>query len=228
MEYLKVVGKEDVYKIIVPLITIILGWVFQYINGFLFEERQWKQIREKSQVERYINYMLIIVGFGGFILAAYVFLVASVEVLFSIQVTIGVIKVSYLMVSGVSFCYLIFSEQKRQFVESKQKNLFLQKIPCILSGLLWCFIFTSKAVIFMRISAIIIFALEIYVLFFLSDIKDFKYKYAKFHFYSGKTIDLIETKSISQKRNWIIINGESTGVEHRFRIKDIEKIEYKH
>lgn len=113
MEYLKVVGKEDVYKIIVPLITIILGWVFQYINGFLFEERQWKQIREKSQVERYINYMLIIVGFGGFILAAYVFLVASVEVLFSIQVTIGVIKVSYLMVSGVSFCYLIFSEQKR-------------------------------------------------------------------------------------------------------------------
>lgn len=53
------------------------------------------------------------------------------------------------------------------------------------------------------------------------------YKYVDFYFYGEKIIRNIKVQDVYQKNSWIIAKSEDGSIEYRFRIKDIEKIEYK-
>jgi len=77
------------------------------------------------------------------------------------------------------------------------------------------------------IEMIFIILFEILFLLILDDTRENKYKYANFYFYGGSFVKNLSTSNIIQKGNWIIVEDTTSSTEHRFRIKDIEKVEYK-
>lgn len=68
---------------------------------------------------------------------------------------------------------------------------------------------------------------EIIYFVFLDSNSKFKYNYVKFMFYDGNVVNNISVKEVYQRRKWIIARDENGTIEHRFRIKDVERVEYR-
>lgn len=55
---------EVIYYIIVPVIGIVLAWVLQNLNEGINHDKQWKQVKEKSSVDIYLNYFILVMVLG--------------------------------------------------------------------------------------------------------------------------------------------------------------------
>lgn len=225
-EFFDIIKRDDIYNIAVPIGIVALGWLFTFLSNRLNNEKQWKQAVEKSIRDKYFAYFLVTIVIGIFFIVAFVFLIWVIEVLTNLKVGLMFVKVMYALMCALIYGYLIFCRQNKKFAESKCFNIVLLKIPFIISAVMWSFIFTEHANLILRGSFIAMAVYEIFFLIVLDGNRAFKYMYVTFYLYSGKTIEMIATGNIEQKGGWVIAQSESAREEYRFRIKDVEKVEY--
>ena len=60
--------REDVYYIVVPIVTWVISLLCTYIFNNITGTKQWRLKREKSPGERYIEYFVRIIVIGALIL----------------------------------------------------------------------------------------------------------------------------------------------------------------
>ena len=102
----------------------------------------------------------------------------------------------------------------------------INKATVVLPGILWTLVLSDIAEWIARIYFVTIIVFEIILLVIIDDSKEFEFQKAKFYFYNGNTVDNVLTNKIRQERDWIIAKNETGDTEYRFRIKDINKVEY--
>ncbi len=234
-EWLKVITREDIYSIIIPIVTAVLGWGLSQITILIEREKQWKQLREKSSCDRYCLYFVVTVLFGLLWFALYLFMIGPSASLLAIPISEKYIKISYSIFMAAPYTYFLFgikhSENlvvfKRTYKHVEVITWIVQKVPFICSGIIWSSLMWNNTESICRICGTILIILEVFCLITLKNVGEFECKYATFYFYEEKVIDSIEIQSISQKGNWIIAKDTENGMEHRFRIKDIKRVEYR-
>lgn len=225
-EFFEIIKRDDIYNIAVPIGIVALGWLFTLLSNRLNDEKQWKQAVDKSIRDKYFDYFLLAIVIGLFLIVVFAFFIWVIEVLANIKVGMMFVKVMYALMCVLIYGFFIFSRQNKNFVESKCFNIALLKIPFVISAVMWSFIFTEYANLILRGAFITMAVYELFFLTVLDGNRTFKYKYVNFYLYSGKAIEMIALGNIKQKRGWVIAKNEAVCREYRFRIKDVEKVEY--
>ena len=226
--------REDVYYIVVPIVTWVISLLCTYIFNNITGTKQWRLKREKSPGERYIEYFVRIIVIGALIL----FLNMLIEGF--ISSFIGTPLFLYIKMRKID----IDEDDKEIFIKKdmeeckRTRNVrLLRQIPIILSGLLWGYTITrhiGEAVpqfisnIARYVPIVTTLGGVVYdfiCIIFLKGEGEFLYDKVKFVFYDNSVLENIKVENISQNKSWITAkNQENT--EYRFRVKDIKTIEY--
>jgi len=221
---------ECFINIIIPIITSLLIAV---ITRIVNREKQWKRLKEKTVTQNYLEYYAKVLIMGGITIFVYVFIVWYFEKFLEISVSeIFFVIVYYLLILTVCATFGYYSKNirikfKRLYKRETQYIAIARKMPSIISGWVLGSVFVPKGNWFLGIALVFIIVTEIICMVILDDSDVYKYQYITFYFYNEKIIENIEVEKISQKNNWIVVSDENRGVEHRFRIKDIERVEYR-
>lgn len=229
-------SREDIYYIIVPLTVVVIGWLLQYFKGNRVE-KQWKYVSEKSACDRYFYYCIRVFILGMLMTIIYVALLCTVVMLFVVKPNEMVIKVTYsILISGAYIFFAKYAEEinivfrkfkgKEKYKNEKKIANIMNTLPHALAWAIWLGMICGYPLYISRILLVLTVVLEIISMIIIDDERSFKFEYATFYFYAGKSIECIETRNIFQKGDWIIAKDEEEDVEHRFRIKDIKRIEY--
>lgn len=234
LEFLKTITRSDVYNVFVPIGSIILGAFIQFIVSCFNRERQWKVIKEKASTDRVWGYLVWTMLFGLMLFLAYFVCVFLIENLLEIKIGIKLFKDGYFALYICMFGYLLTSHQNKKNMivfcrDVKNEKLIkwlIYKIPMIVSFLFWGFLFSEQAKFVLKLDTIIIVVFEIFFLTVLESNRNLNYDEAKFFFYGGTKIEHIDIHTVKQKKDWIIAKSMIKDTEYRFRIKDIERIEY--
>lgn len=232
-EFLQMLSKEDVYKIIIPIVLLLLGEFFSYIRKGLSYEKQWRYGGEMSVCIRYRNYFLKMVIIEIPIFITYCAFVVIIAMLPQFRVTELFVTISYPIFNTIAYIiiFLIPSKIKLDYRinirNEKRTTCIMAKIPIIISWLMWTSSILDFAEILWTICTMAIFIHEIVFLYILDDKRVYKYDCASFYFYKSESVKDIKTSNIIQKGNWIIAKGLDDNCEYRFRVRDIERIEYR-
>lgn len=227
--------KEIIYYIIVPIIAVIIPWFLQNLNERFKHDTQWKQSKEKSSLDIYfmIFVSIMILGFAWDVLIFY--LSYSLYTFLNINIDFDIYNIIILIFCIIPYIILLILCQKnnrkvyllRGLRFEKEIKKLLDMLTIIAVAVINIGLFLNKSKVLKLIVVILVVAVEILYFIFLDSKGKFKYNYAKFVFYDGSIVDNIFIKEISQKGKWIIARDEKCNVEFRFRIKDIEKVEYR-
>ena len=222
--------RKDIYNAVIPVLIAIISGFFPYLLSRLGAEKQWKNARKKSSLDKTIEYFFCMNIAGIGLLVLYVTFFFSVEILFKITHT-RVMHFSYILLS--IFMYIHFFKKRNEQITLKKWRrhervvvLCINKATVVLPGILWTLVLSDIAEWIARICFVTIIVFEIILLVIIDDSKEFEFQKAKFYFYNGNTVDNVLTNKIRQERDWIITKNETGDTEYRFRIKDINKVEY--
>lgn len=219
---------------IATIITAIGGIITApyFVNHFN-QEKQWRYLSEKSSSEKFHKYFMKIFLFGlafsFLIFALIMFWVGWFKIILSINV-VG--KICGIIMALVYILLVIFGETENDLIifrkkckhEKIWKTLF-EKAPIVLFGIFWAGIWLQHNLI-MRIVFSVVFIFEIIYLVVLDNERKSKYQYAKFYFYQGEPICNVDASNIRQDGKWIICVDKNSDKEYRFRVSDIQKVEY--
>lgn len=232
--------KDDIYYLVVPLATVLIGWLLPYLKGTLKVEKQWKYLREKSACDKYFSYCARVFMLGILFSVTYIAILCMIVALFIVYPNETVIKVTYSIVIIIAYIFFAIHTKEEDIVFKKfkrKKNYKNEKViknvmnmlPHALAGVIWVDVICGYSLTIIKVVAGLIVVFEIVAMIVIDDTRTFQFKYATFYFYgdeANNVIEYIETCKIFQKGTWIIAKNEKDGVEHRFRIKDIKRIEY--
>ncbi len=227
--------KEVIYNIIVPILVVIIPWFLQNFSGWVKKDKPWKQSKEKSSLNIYFKFLLSIILFGFIWDLLIVFLINYYAYIFNINYNIKIYNILIFILYILPYIILlIISKENNREVNFKRGLKFEKKLKRIVdvvtiisAAIMQIFVLGNNSWLLKLIAIILITLDEIIYFVFLDSNGKFKYSYAKFVFYNGNIVDNISIKQVYQKGKWIIARSEKCNVEYRFRIKDIERVEYR-
>lgn len=228
----KLIIRDDVYNILVPIMIAMIAGIFQVVNERAKKEKQWKVLREKSAVERYNKYFLFMILSGILFVFLYIVSIYLIEKIIGVSLGEIFIKVSYPIYTTLVYIYIgsvlvkndiVF---RKKYKYKKQFTFILSKVPIFFSWLIWTFILYETIVYITKISIVFITLYEVFYMIVLDNKNNYRYRYATFYFYNDRMIENIYIHNIFQKGNWIVAKEVGEIKEYRFRIKDVERIEY--
>lgn len=241
MEWFKTwLNRDDIYHIIVPLAAVVIGWLLQYFKGNFKVEKQWKYIREKSACDKYFYYCARVFIFGMLVSIIYVVFLCMIVAIFIVYPNEIVMKVTYTIFIIIAYAvFAIYTKEeeivfrkfkrKKQYKNEKSFKYVMNMLPNVLAGVIWIDFFCGYSLTLIKIVTILTVFFEFVAMVIIDDTRIFQFRYATFYFYGDEdnnVVEYIETCKIFQKGAWIIAKNEKDDVEHRFRIKDIKRIEY--
>lgn len=242
--------REDVYYIVVPIVTWVISLLCTYIFNNITGTKQWRLKREKSPGERYIEYFVRIIVIGALILFLNMLIEGFISSFIGTPLRVG----EYIgVVIYIGLFVFLYIKMRKIDIDEDDKEIFIKKdmeeckrtrnvrllrqIPIILSGLLWGYTITrhiGEAVpqfisnIARYVPIVTTLGGVVYdfiCIIFLKGEGEFLYDKVKFVFYDNSVLENIKVENISQNKSWITAkNQENT--EYRFRVKDIKTIEY--
>ncbi len=230
---------EAVSSIVIPIVVVILTSIMSGIGKIIADkrsnEKQWKIQKEKSAVDiMYDNMLLIIInGITPLLICLVAIILGCAYVKNIIWFKMNVFRWIYLILcAGYHILlFVIMKVPKEKLYANKEICdkciVTFYKSPIIFSFMIWGFTFWNKI---LTITTAIAFVFSIiYVILipcFFSSNKNYKYEYAKVYLVNGKSFDDISLKDMCQRKNWIIATNNKIHKEYRFRVKDLDYIEY--
>lgn len=228
------ITRDDIYNILIPVGISFLGFIYQRVSKLFDQEKQWRHLGEKSSRDEMFDYFIWMLFIGIIVLVIYFLGALCVGIIFSINEFNAIaIKITYTIFSLFMYISFFLNHQKKKVTfKKKYKNEkvyadIIIKMPIVISGIMWSFVFWNGIESIWRLAEIIAIGFGLAILIFLDDNRDFKYKQVTFYFYGGKILRNLDVNSIRQEKNWVIVKTKDSNVEYRFRIKDMETIEYK-
>lgn len=226
------VTREDIYYIIVPLGVVMIGWLIQFIMERIAKEKQWKHTKEKSQLDSFMLYYIWTILCGGVFFILFFAVTFYYEILFGHKILPIFIKSCYTIFSILFHVIYFFKVKRKIYFKKKYKHekllaLIMKKTPIIFSCGIWSFILFDEISIINSFVFCLIILFEFIIFNVLDSNSSSKYQYATFYFYGGNIVEDIVISNISQKGNWVIAGNKNSSTENRFRIKDVERVEYK-
>ena len=230
MNIIKEISRSDTYYIIVPIIVAILPYMFKSFTS----EKQWRYIKEKSSCDSVLNYFTKMILSGMLFLILYIVLIFSFSVVFAFEVDVHLFKISYVVWYIICYSCVFFRKRLSELIidfrfDFKYKDtikIIIYKVPIVFSGIMWTGIVFDATLFLWKVIVILMIVFEILIIRILNEKGKSKYNRIKFHFYNKTTVENIDINKIKQDGNWIIANKCNENTEYRFRIKDIQKVEY--
>ena len=142
--------REDVYYIVVPIVTWVISLLCTYIFNNITGTKQWRLKREKSPGERYIEYFVRIIVIGALILFLNMLIEGFISSFIGTPLRVG----EYIgVVIYIGLFVFLYIKMRKIDIDEDDKEIFIKKdmeeckrtrnvrllrqIPIILSGLLW-------------------------------------------------------------------------------------------
>ena len=147
--------REDVYYIVVPIVTWVISLLCTYIFNNITGTKQWRLKREKSPGERYIEYFVRIIVIGALILFLNMLIEGFISSFIGTPLRVG----EYIgVVIYIGLFVFLYIKMRKIDIDEDDKEIFIKKdmeeckrtrnvrllrqIPIILSGLLWGYTIT--------------------------------------------------------------------------------------
>ena len=230
---------EEMSSIVVPIaiaiLTAIISEVGKFITNRQNNEKQWKIQREQSSVDIMYDTMLLIIICGVIPL---IICLAAITVFSAYTGNFTWLKMNafkwvYLILcAGYHILLLITMKVPREKLHTNEEICdkgirLLYKSPIIFSFLMWGCAFWNKILILTTTISFVFSIINIFLIpcFFNSN-KNYKYEYAKVYLVNGKSFDDISLKDMRQQKDWIVATNNKIHKEYRFRVKDLDYIEY--
>ena len=226
------ITREDIYNIIVPLGVVMVGRLIQFIMEHVAKEKQWKHMKEKSPLDSFMLYYIWTILLGGVFLILFYILFLYYEIFLGFKFSPIFIKICYTILSILYHVYFFIKVERKITFKKKYKHkellaLIMKTAPILFSCGIWSFILFDAISIIRAFIFCFILVFEFIIFAVLDSNSSSKYQYATFYFYGGNIVYDIVISNISQKGNWVIARNKNSSEEYRFRIKDIERVEYK-
>lgn len=237
VEVMNVIGREDIYNIIIPIAIVIIGWVPGGIKVFLDADRYWKCLKKTSAQNEYFKFFWGFYSAGLWIMI--LFCLFSVAIMISLQKILSpdTIKNSYLVFSVLCHIALIYIVRKslrdgKEFAYKKSYKFkplmtwVLTWSPIITSILIWDVLWKWNFRILSFMTVILCLIVELLAFALLDDKSTMEFDYATFYLNDDIVISDADTDISYQKGNWIIAKYKDSEKEIRFRRKDVKRIYY--
>lgn len=214
----------------ITAIISILNWISSALSN------KWMRKREKSDYDKYSEFLFKIVFVGFYVLFIWLFLVLGLQwcmgSLFDIEMSTEVLLYSFsifccifIFIKRKSYMYILDISIANKKMDKAIWRKFMYWVPYFCSIGIWGFlyIFKCKWINFLTMMLIIICEIMASVLY--DNTRKFKYKYSVLWF-KDDHIENCMTENVKQKGDWIIITDDSGKYETKYRKEDLIRVKY--
>ncbi|MCM1468828.1 MAG: hypothetical protein NC086_11825 [Alistipes sp.] len=230
---MKIIFSKITFQDVVQIIGIMSPFLLQFFKN-KFYEKHLKCKREKSSLDKYLNYYIFWYFAGLIVIVMYIFLEAVYYAVKGITYSFNDADKKCLMLINIVIYFCVFirinSEEdtiklKKKYKYSKIIKDLLKNGPIVLSGIMYS-LFFNGFIFVIRILGIMLIVLEVTSYFILDSNPIFEYKYVSFYLKDNTEIKEVKTEQVKFKGAWIIIKNKTMKNEVRFREQEVSKIEY--